>query len=82
LGLRILWEEHRVKVLENRVLRKIFGIKWDEVVDWRKIYNNKLHNLYSLQYIFRMIRRSSWVWQVVRMRKRRNAYRILVESWK
>jgi hypothetical protein len=41
-------EEHRVRVFENRVLRRIFEPKRDEVTgDWRKLHNEKLHNLYS-----------------------------------
>jgi hypothetical protein len=44
-----LREEHRLRVFENRVLRRIFGPKRDDVMgDWRKLHNEKLHNLYSL----------------------------------
>jgi hypothetical protein len=43
-----LREEHRLGVFENRVLRKIFGPKRDEVTGgWRKLHNEELHNLYS-----------------------------------
>jgi hypothetical protein len=50
-------EEHRLMVFENRVLRRIFGKKRDEVTgDWRKLRNEKLHNLYSLPSIIRMIK--------------------------
>jgi hypothetical protein len=43
-----LREEHRMKVFENRVLRRIFVPKRDEVTgDWRKLHNEELHNLYS-----------------------------------
>jgi hypothetical protein len=43
-----LREEHRLRVFENRVLRIIFGPKRDEVTgQWRKLHNEKLHNLYS-----------------------------------
>jgi hypothetical protein len=43
-----LREEHRPRVFENRVLRRIFGPKRDEVTgDWRKLQNEELHNLYS-----------------------------------
>jgi hypothetical protein len=43
-----LREEHRLRVLENRVLRTIFRPKRDEVTgDWRKLHNKELHNLYS-----------------------------------
>jgi hypothetical protein len=41
-----LSEEHRLRVFENRVLRRIFGPKRDEVTwEWRKLYNEELHNL-------------------------------------
>jgi hypothetical protein len=43
-----LREEHRLRVFENRVLRRTFGPKRDDVTgDWRKLHNEKLHNLYS-----------------------------------
>jgi hypothetical protein len=43
-----LREEHRLRVFENRVLRRIFGPNTDEVTeDWRKLHNEELHNLYS-----------------------------------
>jgi hypothetical protein len=43
-----LKEEHRLRVFENRVLRRIFGPKWDGVTEeWRKLHNEELHNLYS-----------------------------------
>jgi sorting nexin-29 len=44
----MLREEHRLRVFENRMLRRIFGSKRDEVTgEWRKLYNEELHNLYS-----------------------------------
>jgi hypothetical protein len=47
-------EEHRLRVFENRVLRRIFGCKRDEVMgEWRKLHNEELHNLYSSQNITR-----------------------------
>jgi hypothetical protein len=49
-----LREEHRLRVLEKRVLRRIFGPKRDDVTgDWRKLHNDELHNLYSLPNIIR-----------------------------
>jgi hypothetical protein len=43
-----LREEHKLRVFENRVLRRIFGLKRDEVTGgWRKLRNEELHNLYS-----------------------------------
>jgi hypothetical protein len=41
-----LREEHRVRVFENRVLRKVFGPKREEDGSWRKLYNDELHSLY------------------------------------
>jgi hypothetical protein len=76
-----LREEHRLSVFQNRVLRRIFGPRRDEVTgDWRKLHNEKLHNLYSSPNIIRMIksRRMGWAGHVARMRETRNAYRILV----
>jgi hypothetical protein len=53
----ILREEHKLKVFENRVLRKIFGQKRDKVTrTWRKLHNEELHNLYSSPSIIRMIK--------------------------
>jgi hypothetical protein len=44
-----LREEHRLRVFENRVLRRIFGLKRGEVMGgWRKLHNEELHNLYIL----------------------------------
>jgi hypothetical protein len=52
-----LREEHRLKVFENRVVRRIFGPKRDEVTgDWRKLHNEEFHNLYSSLNINRMIK--------------------------
>jgi len=50
-----LREERTLRVFENRLLRRIFGPKRDEVtVEWRKLYNEKLHDLYSLPNIVRV----------------------------
>jgi hypothetical protein len=65
-----LREEHRLRVFENRVLRRIFGPKSDEVrVEWRKLHNEELHNLYSSPNIIRtmMPRRMRWAGHVARM---------------
>jgi hypothetical protein len=52
-----LREEHRLRVFENRVLRKIFGPKRDEVIGgWRKVHNEELHNLYCSPSIIRIIK--------------------------
>jgi hypothetical protein len=58
-----LREEHRLRVFENRVLRKIFGLKRDKVTgEWRKLHNEGLLNLYSSPSISRMFksRRMRW----------------------
>jgi hypothetical protein len=68
-------------VFENRLLRRIFGPKRDEVTgDWRKLRNEEVHNLYSAPNIIRMIksRRMRWAGHVARMGERRNVYGILV----
>jgi hypothetical protein len=62
-----MWEEHRLRVFENRFLRIIFGPKRDEVTgDWRKLHNEELHILYSFPNIIRQIksRRMRWAGHV------------------
>jgi hypothetical protein len=57
-------------VFENRVLRRIFGPKWDEVTgDWRRLHNEELHNLYPSPSIITIIkpRRMRWAGYVARM---------------
>jgi hypothetical protein len=50
-------EEHRLRVFENRVLRRIFGQNRDEVTGgWRELHNEELHNLYSSSSIIKMIK--------------------------
>jgi hypothetical protein len=52
-----LREEHRLRVFENRVRRRIFGPKRDEVTgDWRKLLNEELYSLYSSTNIMRVIK--------------------------
>jgi hypothetical protein len=52
-----LREEHRLRVFDNRVLRRIFGPKGDEVTgEWTKLHNGELHNLYSTPDIIRQIK--------------------------
>jgi hypothetical protein len=76
-----LWGEHRLRVFENRVLRRIFELKRDEVMgEWRKLHNEELRDLYSSPSIIRIIksRRMRWTGHVAGMEERRNAYRLLV----
>jgi hypothetical protein len=73
--------KHRLRVFENRVLRRIFGSKRDEMTGgWRKLHNEELHGLYSSPSIVRIIkaRRMRWAGHVARMGEVRGAYKILV----
>jgi hypothetical protein len=77
----MLREEHRLRVFENRVLRRIFGPKSVEVRgEWRKLHNEELHNLYSSPDIIRQVkpRRMMWAGHVARMGEERKVYKVLV----
>jgi hypothetical protein len=80
LGSLTLGEEHRLRVFENRVLRRIFGPKSEEDGTWRKLLNDELHSLYSSPNIFRVIKskRMRWAAYVARMGEGRGVYRVLV----
>jgi hypothetical protein len=68
-------------VFENRVLRRIFGPKRDEVTgEWRRLHNEELNDLYSSPNIIRVIksRRMRWAEHVACMGEKRGAYRSLV----
>jgi hypothetical protein len=74
-------EELRLRVFENRVLRRIFGPKREEVAGGRrKVHKDDLLNLHSWTNIIRMIKskRMRWAGHVARMTEKRNAYRILM----
>jgi len=76
-----LREERRLKVFENRLMRKVFGPKRDEVTgEWRKLHNEELNGLYCSPNIVRVVksRRMRWAGHVARMRERRSVYRVLV----
>jgi hypothetical protein len=64
-----LRDEHRLRVFENRVLRRMFGLKREEDGSWRKLHNDELHSLYSSPNIVRVIksRRMRWAGNVARM---------------
>jgi hypothetical protein len=65
-----LRKEHRLRVLESRVLRKIFGPKRDEITgEWRKVHNVELRDQYCSPYIIRVINsiRMGWAVHVARM---------------
>jgi hypothetical protein len=79
----LLREEHRLRVFENRVLRKIFGPKRVEVTgEWRKLHNEELRNLYSSPDIIRQVksRRMRWAGHVARMGEERTCTRFWWES--
>jgi hypothetical protein len=68
-----LREEHKLRVFQNRVLRRIFGPKRDGVTGvWRKLHEEELHNLHSSPSVIRIIksRRMRWAGHVARMENR------------
>ena len=76
-----LREEHRLRVFEKRVLRRVFGPKRDEVTgEWRNLHNEELNDLYSLPKIVRVVksRRMRWAGHVARMGEDRGVHRVLV----
>jgi hypothetical protein len=76
-----LRKEHKLRVFENKVLRRIFGPKRDEVMgEWRKLHNKELNDLYSSPSIIRIIksRRMRLAGPCSRNGEKRNAYRLLV----
>jgi hypothetical protein len=74
-------EEHRLREFENRVLRRVFGPKRNEVTGkWRKFHSGGLHNLYSSPNIIRQIksRRMRWAGHMAHMGEERKVCRVLV----
>jgi hypothetical protein len=73
-------KEHRLRVFDNRVLRKTFGPKREEDGSWRKLHNNELHSLYSSPNIVRVSKskRMRWAGHVARMGEGRGVYRVFV----
>jgi hypothetical protein len=79
-----LREEHRLRVRENSILRRIYGRKRNEVKrEWRKRNNEELNDPSSSSNIVRVIksRRMRWVEHVARMGERRVVYRVLVGTY-
>ena len=79
----ILKEERRLRVFENRLLRKIFGPKRDEVTrEWRKLHNEELNDLYCSPNIVRVVKSTGmrWAGHVALMGESSGVYRVLV--WK
>jgi hypothetical protein len=77
-----LRKEHRLRVFENRVLRRIFGANRDEATgEWRKLHNEELHILHSSPNIIRQIKwRLRWAGHVACMGEDRKVYRVWWES--
>jgi len=78
-----LKEERRLRVFENRLLRKIFGPKRDEVTrEWRKLHNEELNDLYCSPNIVRVVKSTGmrWAGHVALMGESSGVYRVLV--WK
>jgi hypothetical protein len=76
-----LREERRLRVFENRVMRRVFGPKRDEVTgEWRKLHIEELNDLYSLPNIVRVVksRQMRWAGHVAHMGEDRGVYRVLV----
>ena len=74
-------EEKKLRVIENMVLRRIFGPRRDEVTgEWRRLHNEELKDLYSSPNFVRVIksRRMRWAEHVARMGEERGVYRVLV----
>jgi hypothetical protein len=78
-----LKQEHRLRVFDSRVLRKIFGPKRDEVTGkWRRLHNEELYDLYSLPNIIRVIksRMMRWAEHIASVGERRGTFKVMV--WK
>jgi hypothetical protein len=74
-------EEHKLRVFEIRVLRRLFGPMRNEVIGgWRQVDNKQLHDLYTPLIINGIIKSKGmrWVWHVAQIEKKRNVYSLLV----
>ena len=74
-----LREESKLRVFENRILRRVFGSKVNENEEWRRLHNFEIHSLYCPPNIFRVIRsrRLRWAGHISGMGDGRNAFNIL-----
>jgi hypothetical protein len=78
-----LREKHRLRIFENKVLRKIFRAKWDEVTgEWRRLHNEDLYEMYSLPICYSgyQSKRMAWTGDIASIGNRRGAYRVLVRK--
>ena len=64
-------------VIENRILRRIFGFKRDENGEWRRLHNEELNSLYRSPSIVRVIKSSRLRWALTRMEEGRSVFKIL-----
>jgi hypothetical protein len=81
LGLTLREEEHRLRMFENRLLRRIFGLKREKVVGgWSRLHNEELHNLYASPNVIRGINswRMRWARYIEPIHEMRNSYKSLV----
>jgi hypothetical protein len=77
----MLRKEHRLRMFDSRVLKRIFGPKRDEVTgDWRILENDELHKLYFSPKVIRIIKEGEMDRSYSTSGEKRNAYRILVEK--
>jgi hypothetical protein len=74
-----LKEESRLRVFENRILKRVFGPKRDEIGELRRLHNDELHSLYSSPNVVRVVksRRLRRAGHIVRMEECRSAFKIL-----
>ena len=74
-----LREKRSLRIFENKILRQIFGPKWNENGEWKRLHNEELHSLYRSPNIIRLLksRRLRWAGHVARMEEGRSAFEIL-----
>ena len=77
-GCETLRAEYRLRLFENRILRRIFGPKSSENGGWRRLHNEEIHSLYRSPNIVRVIksRRLRWAGHVARMGEGRGAFKV------